>query len=75
MDFAKLDPVFADFANGRAKQKAKFRGEFFPSTMIETASSRAFADFFQVDRFTGKQKGILSVSIGADAVVARRMTS
>ena len=73
MDFGKLDPVFGDFDNGRANQKARFGGEFFPSTMIEADSSRAFIDFFQVDRFTGKQKGILSISISTDQVVARRM--
>ena len=73
MDFGKLDPVFADFDNGRANQKARFGGEFFPSTMIEADSSRAFVDFFQVDWFTGKQKGILSISISTDQVVARRI--
>lgn len=30
MDPAKLDPVFFDFDNGRAAQKAKFGGECFP---------------------------------------------
>ena len=73
IDFNRLDLVFGDFSNGRANQKARFGGEFFPSTMIETDSSKAFADFFQVDRFTGKAKGILEVSINTDPVVARRM--
>ena len=73
IDFNRLDLVFGDFSNGRANQKARFGGEFFPSTMIETDSSKALADFFQVDRFTGKAKGILEVSINTDPVVARRM--
>jgi hypothetical protein len=73
MDFTKLDPVFGDFDNGRANQKARFGGEFFPSTMVESGSGRAFLDFFQVDRFTGEQKGVLSISINTDQAVARRM--
>jgi hypothetical protein len=73
IDFAKLDPVFGDFTNGRANQKAKFKGEFFPSTMLAADIGRAFVEFFQVDRFTGKRKGILSIAIGTDAAVVRRM--
>jgi hypothetical protein len=73
VDFDKLDPVFGDFNDGRANQKARFGGEFFPSTMIEADSSRAFMDFFQVDRFTGLRKGILSVAVSTDQAVARRM--
>lgn len=73
MDFAKLDPVFGDFDNGRANQKTKFKGEFFPSTMIAADIGRAFVEFFQVDRFTGKRKGILSIAVGTDAAVVRRM--
>ncbi|WP_258602269.1 DUF6932 family protein [Mesorhizobium sp. AR10] len=30
VDAAKLDPVFLEFANGRAAQKAAFKGEFHP---------------------------------------------
>ena len=33
----------------------------------------AFTELFQVDRFTGRRKGILSLSIDTDPVVARRM--
>jgi hypothetical protein len=73
VEFEKLDPVFAEFDNGRASQKLKFKGEFFPSTWIAADVGRAFVEFFQVDRSTGMNKGILSVSIGADEAVARRM--
>ena len=73
VDFDKLDPIFDDFDNGRANQKARFKGEFFPSTLIATDIGRAFVEFFQVDRFTGRRKGILSIAIGTDAAVIRRM--
>lgn len=66
VDPAKLDPVFLEFANGRAAQKAAFKGEFFPSSMLCVDVGQAFVDFFQLDRFTGKQKGIISISLSAD---------
>lgn len=75
VDFAKLDPVFDDFDNGRANQKARFGGEFFPATLVEAGTGAAFADFFQVDRFTGKKKGILAIALATDETVARRMRS
>ena len=72
VDFDKLDQVFAEFDNGRASRKAKFKGEFFPSTMVAADIGRVFVEFFQVDRFTGKRKGILSISIDSDEEVLRR---
>ena len=71
--FEKLDPIFDDFDNGRANQKARFKGEFFPATMVALDIGAAFSEFFQVDRFTGNRKGILSISIDTDPVVARRI--
>lgn len=73
VDFNKLDPVFDDFDNGRANQKARFGGEFFPSTMIALDIGAAFTEFFQIDRFTGKKKGILSIAIATDVTVTRRI--
>lgn len=75
VDFSKLDPVFDDFEDGRAAQKRRFGGEFFPSTLIEADSGAAFADFFQIERFTGRKKGILLISLTADEVVAGRLKS
>jgi hypothetical protein len=73
VDRRKLDPVFLDFKNGRAAQKAAFRGEFFPSSMICTDVSQTFVEFFQLDRFTGKKKGIISVSLSTDPVLLRKV--
>jgi|tagenome__1003787_1003787.scaffolds.fasta_scaffold20354468_2 hypothetical protein len=72
IDFSKLDTVFGDFDNGRANQKTRFGGEFFPSTMIASDIGAAFVEFFQIDRFTGKRKGILSLAISTDETVTRR---
>lgn len=73
VDFAKLDPVFDDFDNGRANQKSRFGGEFFPSTVIAAEIGAAFPEFFQIDRFTGERKGILSISLITDETVSRRI--
>jgi hypothetical protein len=60
MDRAKLDPVFLNFSSKRQAMKDKFGGEFFPANMPNTPT-QSFLDFFQVERFTGKRKGILLV--------------
>jgi hypothetical protein len=70
---AKLDPVFLEFANGRAAQKAAFKGEFFPSSMMCVDVGQAFVDFFQLDRFTGKQKGIVSIPLSADPLLSGKV--
>lgn len=69
VDPTKLNSVFLEFANGRAAQKAAFKGEFFPSSMMCADVGQAFVDFFQQDRFTGKQKGIIAISLSADPLL------
>jgi hypothetical protein len=73
VDPAKLDPVFLEFANGRAAQKAAFKGEFFPSSMMCVDVGEAFVKFFQLDRFTGKQKGIISIPLSADPLLSGKV--
>ncbi len=46
VDPARLDRVFLDFSYGRAAQKAKYRGEFFPTQLPEGASGKVFLEFF-----------------------------
>lgn len=58
-----LDPVLLDFANGRAAQKAKFRGELFPAQLREGMSGRTFLEFFQTDKATGRPKGIVVLDL------------
>lgn len=57
-----LDPIFLDFKDGTIHQKAKYFGEFFPASATEGATRRSFMDFFQTDRLTGEQKGIVRIS-------------
>lgn len=58
-----LDPVFFDFDDGRAAQKARFGAEFFPAQMPEGVTGRTFLEFFQVDRQTGEPKGIIELRL------------
>lgn len=58
-----LDPVFFDFRPGRSGQKAKYGGEFFPSSGGAAPGSNFF-QFFQVDKRTGNAKGILAIDLG-----------
>lgn len=64
-----VDLVFFDFSNGRAAQKAKFGGEFFPSTHIAADADVTFLEFFQIDTGSGKQKGIIGVDLANDPVL------
>lgn len=73
VDPAKLDPVFLRFDNGRAAQKAAFQGEFFPSSMMCADVGQTFVDFFQLDRFTGQQKGIVSIALLADPLLVGKV--
>lgn len=58
-----LDPVFFDFDNHRAAQKARFLGEFFPAQLHEGGSGRTFLEFFQTDRDSGDAKGIVAIEL------------
>ncbi|MCY4005877.1 MAG: hypothetical protein OXE84_03475 [Rhodobacteraceae bacterium] len=74
VDPQKLDPVFLDFHNRRAAQKAKFLGEFFPSTRKANAHMSNFIDFFQVEKFTGQSKGIVLIDLTTDCMLKQRGT-
>jgi hypothetical protein len=59
----RLDPVFLDFSNSRARQKQRFSGEFFPAALPEGATGKTYLEFFQIDKETGSAKGILAIDI------------
>lgn len=62
VDLTLLDPVLRTFDPGRATQKAKFLGELFPSDS-DNPDGDTFLDFFQVDKETGKPKGIIAIDL------------
>ncbi|MFN7937099.1 MAG: hypothetical protein U0R19_27495 [Bryobacteraceae bacterium] len=63
VDEDALEPVFWDFSDGRAAQKRRFGGEFFPAQLPEGATGRAFVEFFQVNKRTGAAKGIVAIRL------------
>lgn len=63
VDVERLDPVFLDFSNSRARQKQRFGGEFFPAELPEGPTGKTFLEFFQTDKETGNAKGILAIDL------------
>ncbi|MEO2004532.1 MAG: hypothetical protein ABGY41_10560 [Candidatus Poribacteria bacterium] len=57
------ETVFGDFSHGCALQKAKYGGEFFPSSFREALTGSTFLDFFHKDRDTGGRKGIVALDL------------
>ncbi len=62
VDDTMLDPVFFDFDNNRKNQKDRYHGEFFPANALADKTT-FFPDFFQRDKYTGKLKGIIRISL------------
>ncbi len=58
----KIDPVLLDFSNMRQNQKQKYGGEFFPSS-AKADGFRTFLEYFQIDKHTGKPKGVIRVQL------------
>jgi hypothetical protein len=61
---ARLDPVLLTFDAGRRTQKATYGGELFPAQVTADEAGTVFLDFFQVDKRTGRSKGIIRLSLG-----------
>jgi hypothetical protein len=60
----RLDPVFLDFSNLRAAQKAKYGCEFFPSSATASLNPRlSYLEFFQRDKYTDEAKGIVALDL------------
>jgi hypothetical protein len=64
VDVSRLDPVFLDFSNRRAAQKARFRGELFLANAKADMAGNTFLEFFQIDKNTGGAKGIITLDLG-----------
>ncbi|MCY4527862.1 MAG: hypothetical protein OXD46_02370 [Chloroflexi bacterium] len=64
VDPTALDPVLLTFDAGRAAQKAKYMGEFFPASIIADIDGMSFLEFFQMDKETGRPKGIIAIDLG-----------
>lgn len=63
VDPQRLDPVFMDFSDYRARQKARFGGEFFPARATAKKPWTTFLEYFQLDKETGNPKGIVGIDL------------
>ena len=61
VDLARLDPVFLDFSNARAAQKARYGGEMFPANASADSLGTPYRSFFQ-QKF-GAPKGIIRIDL------------
>ncbi len=62
IDLGKLDEVFLDFGQRRRRMRQKYGVDFFPCSLSEGDTRKAFLDFFQVDK-DGRAKGILAIEL------------
>ena len=62
VDDGNLDRVLLDFSDKRRRQKLKYGGEFFPST-LRAEGVLTFLEYFQRDRHTGQVKGIIRIRL------------
>ncbi len=63
VDLSLLDPILLKFDDGRAAMKTKYSGDLFPAQCNEGITGIRFLDFFQTDKNTGEQKGIIKINL------------
>lgn len=64
VDLSLLDPVLKSFEPKRLKQKRKYFGEMFPAGIL-ASPGLSFLQFFQIEKYSQRPKGILRVSLVA----------
>ncbi|MCE2519665.1 MAG: hypothetical protein J4G15_07555 [Alphaproteobacteria bacterium] len=72
VDRRVLAPEFLDFSKDRATQKAKYGGEFFPSSFAADTVGNTFLEYFQIERYSGARKGILEIELINDPMIQAR---
>ena len=65
IDCSSIDPILLEFSDNRASQKAKYGGEMFPVTLDDSNPlGPGFLGFFQTDKDSGSQKGLIALDLG-----------
>jgi len=59
----KIDPILLDVNRFRKEMKEKYLGDIFPAEIPEGNSGKLFKDFFQIDKNTGEDKGIIAIGL------------
>src|SRR6266511_3576635 len=63
VDLDRLDVVLGTFGYRRRAQKEKYGGELFPAEWQADLAGTRFVDFFQQDKETGLEKGIIAIDL------------
>lgn len=56
-------PALFDLGFPRVSQQNIYKADVFPASIYENGSKKLFIDFFQFDKVTGLQKGIIKINI------------
>ena len=70
VNYTLLDPVFWN-PEFRDRQKARYLGELYPSTIIASNTGQTFLEFFQNETHSGAKKGILQIGLESDPLLTR----
>ena len=62
-NISKIDPILLDINKYRKEMKKKYMGDIFPAEIPEGSSGKLFRDFFQIDKNTGEDKGIIAINL------------
>ena len=64
-----LDPNLLNSDDQRPIQKAKYKGEFSPASASAGRSRATFLEFFQIEKSTDLNKGIILVELSIDPLI------
>lgn len=62
-NISKIDPILLNIKQFRREMKEKYLGDIFPAEIPEGSTGKLFRDFFQTDKNTGEDKGIIAISL------------
>lgn len=62
-NISKIDPILLDIKQFKTEVKEKYLGDIFPAEIPEGNTGKRFRDFFQIDKNTGEDKGIIAISL------------
>lgn len=60
---SRIDPILLDVNKYRKEMKDKYLGDIFPAEIPEGSTGKHFRDFFQTDKNTGEEKGIVVIQL------------
>ncbi len=59
----EIMPILMNDSPARLAQQNIYKADIFPAHIPEVSSKKFFKDFFQIDKNTGQQKGIIKINL------------